>query len=60
MAASSGAGSRGASVELTWDVVRDAVGLEVAVILEEITRLLATTATVDSLVRGRHQSHTRE
>ena len=30
----------GPSPRLSWDVVRDAVGLEVAVILEEISRLL--------------------
>ena len=31
----------GPGPKLSWDVVRDAVGLEVAVILEEISRLLA-------------------
>ena len=30
----------GSGPRLSWDVVRDAVGLEVAVILEEISRLL--------------------
>ena len=32
---------RGGGPRLSWDAVRDAVGLEVAVILEEISRLLA-------------------
>ena len=38
--AADGQPAAGPGPGLPWDVVRDAVGLEVAVILEEITRLL--------------------
>jgi len=39
--AANGQPAAGPGAGLAWDVVRDAVGLEVAVILEEISRLLA-------------------
>jgi len=39
--AADGQPAAGPGPGLAWDVVRDAVGLEVAVILEEISRLLA-------------------
>jgi hypothetical protein len=35
-----GGGQGAAAVRVSWDAVRDAVGLEVAVILEEVSRLL--------------------